>query len=239
MYDTINLGPVKVIYGGKKFGNMDFRFDSNARVSTRRKQLEQDFPGLLFVEIKASGGDTFVDLSKVEDLENWQTIPGDGIICDDQKTCITLFPADCIPLVIYSTKSNTRAIIHIGHNGAETGIHLKALRYLLDEKKQNLDDLRFFIGPSISKESYFFKEIHTSQKESEDWQPFISFEDGNYHIDLQGFVTAELCKYGVLQENIKDIGIDTFNTDYFSHRRGVITGENEGRNLFVMLPKIN
>lgn len=233
MYTELDLYFLRIIYGGKDFGNMDFRFEDKQLVIDRRNRLETFFPGSSFVMMNAEGKDSIIDLGN-QRPENWSMVRGDGLLTDRTDIVLALFPADCIPLVIYSVDSNFKALIHIGHTGASLGIHLKAIDYLIRQKNQNISSLRFYIGPSIRQKSYFFESIDESQKNSTDWKQYIDFKDSRYYIDLQGFVVNQLTKVGVFETHITDSKIDTFGNEYFSHRRSVLKVENEGRNLFVV-----
>ncbi len=234
MYDKIILGSVKIIYAGKQFGNIDTRFSPEQAIAKQNQQIEDIVGKKYFAVMKAAGSDGMVDLSETRLNSGWNVIPADAVISEDDNVCLTLFPADCIPLVIYSVKTKLRALVHIGHNGAELGIQTKVLTYLLKEKNQKLSDLRFYLGPSITKDSYFFPDINQSQKDSVSWQPYLEFKNSNYYIDLQGFVINKLRKAGVTLSQITNSGINSYDEKYFSHRRSVRTGEAEGRNLFAV-----
>src|SRR5674476_571114 len=101
MYSDINLGQVRVVYAGTAWGNMDTRFEAKDKVMLRRDHLQRMFFGRPIVNIHASGGDKLVDLMKVKLTGDWTSVECDGLISDNPELCLTLFPADCIPLIIY------------------------------------------------------------------------------------------------------------------------------------------
>jgi copper oxidase (laccase) domain-containing protein len=234
MHSDINLGPVRVVFGGVDFGNMVLKFGKHDEVLSRHQRLMDMFPDKLIADMRTKGTDGLVDTKDIHLEEKWNGINCDCLITEDPKVCLALFPSDCIPLIIYSVTTDLKAIVHCGHRGIKLGLIGKTLDYILNKKGSALTDLRFYIGPSINKESYFFPEIFEEQKNSLRWKPYIEFRDDNYHIDLKGFTVSELLEFGVNKNSIIDSGINSFDKQYFSHRRSVLTGEPEGRNLVLV-----
>lgn len=234
MHSDINLGPIQVVYGGVDFGNMATKYGDYDQVWQTRQKLIDMFPGKRIVKILAKGRDGLVDTNDLKNQRQWTEVACDILISEDPKLCLAIFPSDCVPLIIYSTKTNLKAIVHCGHKGIRLGIVDKSMDYILNQLKYHTSDLRFYIGPAIDQKSYFFSDIDEHQKKSEKWKPYIKFIDGNFHIDLVGYVVSELLKIGISKDQIINSGINSYDKQYFSHRRSVLTGEPEGRNLLAV-----
>lgn len=235
MIHEIHRLRLRILYSGKQAGNMDERFSSAGDIAKRREYLLDCIGAPFVVRMRASGGDTFVDLKDKSLINGWNEVAGDGLITDQKDLALVLLPADCIPLVIYSTTSSIRALVHVGRKGAELGVHKRVISYLAETYSQRLADLRLYIGPSIRPESYYFAQIEPRQQKDPRWSSFIQYKDGNYHIDMLSFVIEELLSMGFTQNQLEINRIDTgSNNIYFSHSRSVRTGEAEGRNTFVV-----
>jgi len=227
-----NKDSYKIMFSGKEFGNMDSRFSNKNIVEYNRIKLEKFFNESAFLGMSTSGEDSLIDIDYTFPISSWNFIKCDGYFTNNKQNCLTLFPADCIPLVIYSVKNFNLGLVHIGHKNALTGIHKKALKHMLKDRHEEIKDLRFYIGPSIRKGSYYFDDINEKQKKSDSWKPYIELINQKYHIDLQGFIISELKHLGVGDNQIEDSMIDTYSNDFFSHRRSVIENSPEGRNIF-------
>ena len=232
MKQEINISSYKIMFSGKEFGNMDSRFNDKSIVEANRKKLEDYFNKSAFLGMSTSAENTLIDVDDSFLINSWNFLKCDGYFTSNKQNCLTLFPADCIPLVIYSVKNFNLGLVHIGHKNALTGIHKKALSHMLKDRHEEIKNLRFYIGPSIRKESYYFDDINEKQKKSDSWKPYIELINQKYHIDLQGFIISELVHLGVGEYQIEDSMIDTYGNNFFSHRRSLIENSPEGRNIF-------
>lgn len=236
MHNIIKLDFISITYAGKAFGNMDYNYGSKKDVENNHKKLIEIIKSKYVADIRSEGGNTFVDLDKEKPKKHINFFSCDGLITSDKSIALTLFPADCIPLVVYSTKTNLKALLHVGRRGAESGLIEKALGYISKNKHEKIEDLKFYFGPSVTKDSYYFEKIDDSQLKSAEWKDYVEKKDGNYHIDLVGFAANRLKKMGVKPKQIKysKINVAHSKSDYFSHARATRNGEKEGRNLFAV-----
>ena len=236
MHNIIKLDSIQITYAGKVFGNMDFNHGSKKEVNSNHQKLLQILKSNCVVDIRSKGGNTFVDVDTKSLKQHFNFIACDGLITSNKEVALTLFPADCIPLVIYSPNSETRALLHVGRRGAETNLIEDAINYIVKNKHIDIKKLFFYFGPSVSKDSYYFETIDVDQLKSASWYGFIENKKGYYHIDLVGFVTNRLKRLGVKKKQIKYSGINVGDTEseYFSHVRSKRSGEPEGRNLFAV-----
>jgi len=236
MHEVINLNNIKITYAGKAFGNMDYNYGAKEDVEKNHKKLIKIINSEFIADIRSMGGNTFIDLDQKNLKKHINFFQCDGLITSNKNVSLTLFPADCIPLVVYSLESNLKALLHVGRRGAEAGLIEKALDYIIKNKKESVENLRFYFGPSISKDSYFFRDIDAGQKESLSWRNYISKKNGNYHVDLVGYTANRLKQIGVKTEQIKysEINVAHPESSYFSHVRSSRNSETEGRNLFAV-----
>jgi len=238
MEQQFNDTNIKIVYSGIQSGNMDLRFGNRTEVLTRRTRLQKQYRETPYMAlVAAEGRDKIIDLDKSNLEKGWNILKCDGLMTTKNAVALVLFPADCIPLVVYAAHYPARALIHVGRKGAEKGIHTKIIDYFLEKHKTPLESLRVFIGPSIKQASYFFPNIEVGQKNSERWKPYINKKNDNYYIDVNGLVIAELVAKGIARSHMQVSDIDTGSrADYFSHARSVRSGDMEGRNTFIVLP---
>lgn len=230
--------PVLIGYSGKALGNFDSRYGSKLGATRNQKTLFKWTGAKSMVIIDAQGGASFIDLKDATVRHGITSHKCDGLITDNTDIALALFPADCTPLVIYSTHSPVVALIHVGRTGAEACIHTKAVKYLVSERKCDLQYLRFYLGLSIKQKSYFFDDIEDRQKQDPRWRGFIKHDGHKYCIDLVGRTVRDLNELGITDEQITICSIDVgaADTNYFSHSRSVRMAEPEGRNGFVVRP---
>jgi len=163
----------------------------------------------------------------------------DAIITNLKNIAISVFTADCVPILIYAKDISYIAAIHAGWMGAFNGILENSFQEL-QNLGADISLLNIAIMPSIAAESYevdldFYQKFIT--KNSHNKKYFTKNNNDKFQFDLREFV-IDICKnYQV--NNIDDLKIDSYkNSDIcFSHRRA--THENvkdTGRNLsFIML----
>lgn len=163
----------------------------------------------------------------------------DAIITNLKNIAISVFTADCVPILIYAKDISYIAAIHAGWMGAFNGIlenSFKELRNL----GADISSLNIAIMPSIAVESYevdldFYKKFITKNARNKKY--FTKNDNDKFQFDLREFV-IDICKNYQIN-NIDDLKIDSYkNRDIcFSYRRA--THENAkdtGRNLsFIML----
>ena len=226
-----NLG-IKVDFSKISDGNMSFVWGDEADVIKNRQQFLNKLgykpENVSFVSLEHGKKIYKIDASIGNFIENSREdeLIGDGLITKNPGYALVLVVADCIPAVLYDPKSGQLAIIHAGRKGVELNILSEAVKMmgLVDSK-----DLVLISGPAISKESYIF-----DSKEGVDtdfWgSEFSMGEDGKYRMDIRAKFKSQALQLGLSEKNIDISEIDTFSSkDYFSHRRSMARGEQEGR----------
>lgn len=220
-------GTVKIGYSGKKLGNTNPKFGSDAAANLAI--FKAKFPSKTFYDMPAIGGDKIIDVDSMTPEQLWDT-QADALITHNPSALLVLKAADCIPLVFYVPGQNLLALAHVGTPGAK--LHLP--RKVADKLGIPAEDLKVYVGSHVSQKSYRFPDVDISQKELDStWDSYVSQEDDGWHIDLLRYVMDELKTAGIKPENIEISDVDTgADPDYFSHRRHKITGEPDGRNCF-------
>jgi polyphenol oxidase len=158
---------------------------------------------------------------------------GDALLTRQPDSCLALFTADCIPLVLWDKTGQVLALVHLGRQGAGLGLAKKAIQAIGVDPKQ----LHAWMGPSIKVQSYIFDKASYDERFDETWQDFTEEQNGAMHINLTGYVLNALEEAGVPFEHITVEPVDTAaNHNYFSHYRSKTSDEPEGRHgTFVWL----
>ena len=129
----------------------------------------------------------------------------DGLITNERGMCLTVFIADCVPIIIADPKKRAVACVHSGWRGTAKKIAARAIALMADRYQSEARDLIAAIGPCIGKCCYEvgrdvfdgFCEIDAAAK-----QHFESKADGKYMLDLNGANRAVLEECGLSPDNI-------------------------------------
>lgn len=164
-----------------------------------------------------------------------EMIQTDALLTKESGVVLGLLTADCLPVVFHEPVVGIVGLAHCGWSG----VHLKLAATMVAEIVENggsADGISVSIGPSIKKQSYIVPIENLLQRNDPAWQPFMyEDEQGRWHVDLAGYVRAQLEEAGVLPGNIVESKVDTYSDiRYFSHRRAVQTGEHDGRFLTLV-----
>lgn len=155
----------------------------------------------------------------------------DAVIITKPNQYVYLNFGDCIPLVVFDNQKNILGFAHMGWNSICKDLHMKLIRYMMQNYESELKDLTVYFGPSISSDSYAF--ANPAQKDMPEWKDFLYKENDLYHIDLVGYIIQGLEKLGIDQREIIKNNVDTAtNKDYYSHYRSTHFHEVEGRFIF-------
>ena len=219
---------IRVGYSGKALGNTHGKFSPDA-VSNLAKFIAS-FPGKTAYNMPGVSKDNIVDVDKITPDE-LQQMAADGLITKKPDVVLVLKAADCIPLAFYVPGQKILAFAHVGVGGA--ALHLPAK--VIKQMGCPVEQIKCYVGPSISRKSYRFEGHDISGKNLDpSWDRYISDEPDGIHINLLGYVLDELKNAGIPAENIELDKIDTgSDPDYFSHRRHKLSGEPDGRNTFA------
>lgn len=118
----------------------------------------------------------------------------DGLVTDKRNIYLIIKTADCLPIAIYDPKNQVISLIHAGWKGLDGKIISKTISKMRIKFNTDPKDLIVYIGPSIG--------------------------PCHYRKDLWKQVEDQLVSVGVLQDNIENAKLCTYeNKEYFSHRR--------------------
>lgn len=243
MTNSINLitslSPnLHIAESGIDIGNLDKKYSSEEELKINRRRF---FAGINFAEknviyMDAKGGSTFVDLDRESPTLN--IFSADAFITTRKNTGLALFPADCVPLVLYDPSSGVLALVHLGWKGCISHLHRTVIEYMQKHHNVEPKNLVCYLGPSIKAEHYVMPDTHPEQKTKE-WANHITpTAEGNFMIDLPGYVVDELVRCGVNPRNITVSPEDTAssNQKFFSNYQynHAETKRPKGRNGFLV-----
>ncbi len=144
--------------------------------------------------------------------------PVDGFITDKKDICLTVFVADCVPILIADPVKRVVAAIHSGWKGTAKEISLKAVRKMIETYGCNAGDMIAGIGPCINKCCYEVGQDVFDEFANPEF--FEKKPNGKYMLDLPDANFNVLKKAGLRPENIYLSGECTFckSDIYYSHR---------------------
>lgn len=152
-------------------------------------------------------------------------LDADGILTAIPGVTLTVFSADCIPVLLYDPKRRVIAALHAGWRGTAAGIVTAAVEQMTALYGTDPSDILAAIGPGIDKCCFETHEdvpnAMTSALASESL-PFIDLlENGKFTVDLKGINARRLELAGVDPTHI-DLCRDCTCCQeelYWSHRR--------------------
>ena len=153
-------------------------------------------------------------------------VDADGLVTDVPGLCLTIFSADCIPVLLYDPKKRVIAAAHAGWRGTAQGIAARAAQRMQQEYGCAPEDILAAIGPGISPCCF---ETHSDVPDglqaglAQNARPFIRPLDreGKFSVDLKGANARWLELAGVAPQNIAICPACTCcdETTFWSHRR--------------------
>lgn len=169
--------------------------------------------------IRAVGpGDGKADLYDREEYEC------DGLITDAPGLALTIFSADCIPVLLYDPVKRVIAAVHAGWRGTAGDIAGKAVEKMRAEYGCDPGNILAAIGPGIAACCF---ETHADVPEAmtaalgDLTAPYITtLEQGKFQVDLKGINAALLRRAGAAPGHIEISGDCTacHPEKYWSHR---------------------
>lgn len=165
---------------------------------------------------------TPADIKK--DLYDPEGYDCDGLITNEPGLALTIFSADCIPVLLYDPVKRVIAAVHAGWRGTAGDIAGKAARLMQENYASDPADILTAIGPGISQCCF---ETHADVPDAmlevlgDLAKPYIAcLENGKFKVDLKGINAALLIRAGVRPEHV-EISSDCtacLNEKYWSHR---------------------
>lgn len=178
-------------------------------------------------------GDVKADLYDPEGYEC------DGLMTDVPGLALTIFSADCIPVLLYDPVRRAIAAVHAGWRGTAGDIAGKAVRQLCAQYGCRSGHILAAIGPGIGPRCF---ETHadvpqamTAALGETAFPHIISLENGKYQVDLKGINAALLERAGLEPGHI-EVSCDCtacLPEKYWSHR--VTQGERGSQAAILQL----
>ena len=186
---------------------------SNLTLSAQQFGLVYDNIALLHESI--SNQAVFISNSTI-----YQT-DADGMVANRPGILLSLYTADCCPVLFYDKANQVIGAAHAGWRGALGGILENTLDLMLQHGAQK-SSLTAALGPCLQTKSFECQQDMYLQFINQD-QTYATFftpqaDNEHFQFDIEGFIISRLKNYGLT--NISASHIDTYsNTDYFSYRR--------------------
>lgn len=150
----------------------------------------------------------------------------DGLITDVPGVCLTIFSADCIPMLLCDPQKGVAAAVHAGWRGTALGIAGKAVESMVRNYGCRPEDILAAIGPGISPCCF---QTHADVPDGlrdglgADAEEFIRplEKEGKFSVDLKGANARWLRRAGLLSQHIAVCPACTAcdSGDFWSHRR--------------------
>lgn len=158
------------------------------------------------------------------DLYHSEEYQADGLITDIPGVALTVFSADCIPILLYDPVRRVIAAVHAGWMGTALGIAGTAAEKMTGIYGSKPADILAAIGPGISKCCFETHEDVPNAMTEAMGAAALAYiqplENGKYKVDLKGLNAQWLRKSGLSQEHIAvDCECTLCHPDkYWSHR---------------------
>lgn len=141
----------------------------------------------------------------------------DALVTADSDVLLTLFFADCVPLLLCDVRLRVVGVVHAGWRGAVAGVAENAVAAMVTGFGSRTADIVAAIGPGIGPCCFAVGEEVAEQFPA----AAVRRTGAQCTVDLPGFLRDRLAAVGVSPDHIETCGDCTScRTDrYFSHRR--------------------
>lgn len=156
-------------------------------------------------------------------------VPADAIITRLVGRPIGILTADCIPVVVYDSRSRAAGVIHAGRKGTAQQIVSKTIQAMHNLYGSKPQDILMGMGPGIGGCCYEVDAdcIEPFKKHYPAWKGFVKPRPlGKFMLDLFSANAEDAQMAGLEPENISNTGICTSCQveSFFSYRREGTTG---------------
>lgn len=151
----------------------------------------------------------------------------DACFTDRPGIYLTVFAADCVPVMLFHPARGVCAVAHAGWRGTRSTIVRRTISALVGQFDLDPGGLVAVIGPAVGGARY-----EVSEEVAAEFDPaFVDRPNGKPHVDLSAANAQQLLDDGVHEVHVS--GLCTFENDdlFFSHRR---SGGRTGRMVGVI-----
>ncbi|MDY3015263.1 MAG: peptidoglycan editing factor PgeF [Evtepia sp.] len=149
----------------------------------------------------------------------------DGLITNDPGLCLTIYYADCIPVLLYDPEQKVIAAVHSGWRGTALGIAPQAAEKMADLYGCKKESILAAIGPGIGPccfETHDDVPSAMTARWGSGVTPYLSsLGNGKFSVDLKGILAWQLRTAGLTQDHIDTLPLCTACHPelYWSHRK--------------------
>ncbi|MFN3402800.1 MAG: peptidoglycan editing factor PgeF [Cytophagaceae bacterium] len=153
----------------------------------------------------------------------------DALITNQTGKCIAVLSADCVPVLLYDSKTKSIGAVHAGWRGTVGRIVEKTIMKMQQQYGSSPEDIYVCIGPSICKKNYEVggELIEIINQQFTQIDLFLERSGESYYLDLWKLNYLQAINGGIKPYNIEIAGICTFdhNNQFYSARKsGISTG---------------
>lgn len=163
----------------------------------------------------------------------------DGLVTDVPGLGLTVFGADCLPILFYDPRRRVVAAVHAGWRGTALGIAERAVEKMAGHYGSDPADILAAIGPGIGKCCFeTHEDVPNAMTEALGAAALRYIEvlpSGKFKVDLKGLNARRLERVGLLAEHIavSDACTVCQSGKYWSHR--ATHGERGSQAAVIML----
>lgn len=155
----------------------------------------------------------------------------DALYTSEKNLVLTVFHADCIPLVFYDQKQKLLGVVHAGWKGTLANISGKFIDHWIQHEQSDPNDIHVYIGPSLSQKHFSIKEdvIHIIQSHHPDYNEYLHYLDDHHALfDAIAINVSQIQAHHIPPQNISIDHRCTFSDreNFFSYRRDKTTGRH-------------
>jgi len=143
----------------------------------------------------------------IDDLSGTQYLrySYDGMMTADPGPVLTVYSADCIPVLFFDPEKRVIASVHAGWKGTLLGISGSTVEKMAGEFQSDPARIRVVSGPSIHFCCFEIGEDVASlfRKENPAWEEWIIRSGGRMKLDLHQVTRHQLVQRGIRGEHIQ------------------------------------
>lgn len=163
--------------------------------------------------------------------------PRDGLVTNEPGVALTIFSADCTPILFYDPAAKAIGGCHAGWRGTAAGIAKNTVEAMVREFGSDPGNIRAAIGPCIG---FCCFETHSDVPEAmsealgqEAWAAMERLENGKFRVDLKALNALWLKRAGVRDVSVCPDCTACRRDRYWSHR--IVGGQRGSMANIIML----
>lgn len=162
-------------------------------------------------------------------------VGADALITKAPSTPLTLFFADCVPIILADPEADVIGIAHAGRRGTLLGIAERLAETMTRDFGASAETLLACLGPSIGACCYRV-DSNIASEFAKTFPLGVVERDGHYYLSLAAINRFTLVSFGLDDSHIYDSDLCTSCNDslFYSYRRDGVTGRQAA--LAAVLP---